>query len=170
MPKYLRSSGGPFGSSLSIDYDAAGAKATTWWKEQFTRCVRWPVAQGKDPGEAFRMGTDLDRWVRAGLPPALTLETAAPTEKKKVREPMAEVVIPPDLPPLIRELLALLRKNPGVKIINKLNRLAVLRDGKYVGGRINHLVFQEPQVMEYILGHQAEEIDWSNLLSAGTGK
>lgn len=56
---------------VSIDYDEPGAKATAWWKDTFSRCDRWPVPQGKDPGEAFAMGTDLERWIRAGLPPAL---------------------------------------------------------------------------------------------------
>jgi len=152
---------------VSIDYDEAGARATAWWKAQFARCERWPVPQGKDPGEAYRMGTDLDKWIQAGLPPALTLEEPPRETKKKERAPVPEEFLKPELPPLIGELRDLLRRNPSVKIINKPDRLAVLRDGKYVGGRINHLIFHEPVVMEYILGHQAEEIDWSNLLNQG---
>jgi len=62
------------------------------------------------------------------------------------------------------ELRELLRKNPGVRIINTPERFAVLRDGKYVGGRINRLVFQDPQVRDYVLEHPAAEISWENLI------
>lgn len=153
---------------VCLDYDEAGRKAMAWWKENFDRCERWPVPQGKDPGEAFKMGTDLDKWIRAGLPPALTIESAAP-EKKEVKpvvfELQAEEEFPAaDLPPLIAELRDLLRKNPGVRIINTPGRFTVLREGRYVGGRINHLVFHEEQVREYILSHPAGEIGWENLI------
>ena len=40
----------------------------------------------------------------------------------------------------------------------------VLRDGKYVGGRINELVFRTPDVTDYILNHPAEEIGAGNLV------
>ncbi len=157
---------------VSIDYDDPGAKATAWWKEHFGRCDRWPVPQGKDPGEAFAMGTDLDRWIRAGLPPALTIEepaakkAAAPERKGTAGEtsPTSGGILSAQLPAAVMELRELLRKNPGVRIINTPERFAVLRDGKYVGGRINHLVFQDPQVRDYILGHPAGEISWENLI------
>jgi hypothetical protein len=71
---------------------------------------------------------------------------------------------PTDLPPALLELLGLLRKNPGVKIINTPARYTVLRDGKYVGGRINELVYHVPEVLEYISGHPAAEIDGNNLV------
>jgi hypothetical protein len=155
---------------VAIDYDEAGKKAMAWWTEHFSRCERWPVPQGKDPGEAYRMGTDLDKWIRAGLPPVLTIEeekTALPTQPR--REPTPALALKPDTPPLIAELLELLRKNPAVRIINTPNRMTVLRNGKYVGGRINHLVFHEQLVTEYILAHPAEEIDWSNFIIGESG-
>jgi len=164
---------------VSIDYDEAGKKETAWWKEHFSRCDRWPVPQGKDPGEAYAMGTDLDRWIRAGLPPALTIDgVRSGYLKAEPYQPLSGKVnaTPPDyflqpealsaqLPAAVMELRELLRKNPGVRIINTPDRYAVLRDGKYVGGRINRLVFHDPQVRDFILSHPAGEIGWENLIS-----
>jgi len=149
---------------VSLDYDEAGAKAMTWWKEHFGRCERWPVPQGKDPGEAFGMGTDLGLWILGGLPPAMTIDDPLRTEvglPEKDRKPAAPAWA--ELPAAILELRELLRRNPAVKIINTSQRLAVLRDGKYVGGRINELVFRVPEVIDYIAEHPAPEIDWKNL-------
>jgi hypothetical protein len=54
---------------------APGAKACGWWQGVFARSYkRWPVPQGKDPGEAFAAGVDLRKWVVDGLPPALRLK------------------------------------------------------------------------------------------------
>jgi len=188
----------------ALDYDAAGAKAMTWWADQFPNCERWPVPKGKDPGEAARLGVDLNSWVEAGLPPVLTIgrtgakdrdvtngavnsglnrETAAESGKDQekqaqnavkmaenrqkaedLRAKEAEIIEKTGLSPLIVELRDLLRNNPRVKIINKPDRFTVLRDDKYVGGRINYLVFREEIVTTYILNHPAEEIDGSNFI------
>ena len=146
----------------------AAERAMQWWKEHFDRCDRWPVPQGKDPGEAFRMGTDLEQWIKAGLPPALTLEGSGVGVKgAEIVPPIChsrESGNPEGLPPAVRELYDLLRKNPGVKIINTPDRFTVLRQGKYVGGRINELVFQVPETREYIFNHPAEEIDGENFV------
>lgn len=157
---------------VAVDYDQAGAKEMAWWKEHFTRCSRWPVPQGKDPGEAFAMGTDLDKWIRAGLPPALTIDDRREDRKSEARSPEKEFALEPQseavesiqVPPLLLELRELLRKNPAVRIINTPDRFTVLRDGRYVGGRINYLVFQEPIVRDYLMGHPAGEIGWDNLI------
>ncbi len=154
----------------ALDYDAAGAKAMEWWSDHFDRCDRWPVPKGKDPGEAFRMGIDLDGWIKAGLPPALTITAPEPVANRrpdiKHHKPEMSTAadVPPDLPPPVLELLLLLRKNPSVKIINTPTRFTVLRDGKYVGGRINELVFRTPEVTDYLLYHPVEEIDAGNLI------
>ncbi|MEN6464522.1 MAG: CHC2 zinc finger domain-containing protein [Syntrophaceae bacterium] len=153
----------------AIDYDAAGAKAMSWWGEHFKRCRRWPVPKGKDPGEAYKMGIDLDQWIQAGLPPALTIDTGDGTKtiKTEMKDEQSETVEPgceTNLPASIMELKELLRKNPGVKIFNSPDRFTVLRNGKYVGGRINELVFRVPEVTDYILKHPAQEIDGSNLV------
>jgi len=168
----------------ALDYDAAGAKAIEWWDEHFDRCDRWPVPQGKDPGDAVRMGTDLEQWIKAGLPPALTIGNARdaskgayiPSEILQDAHPLAVAVEKPDkielvtsldYPPPVLELWGLLKKNPSVKIINTPTRFTVLRDGKYVGGRINELVFRTLEVTDYLSNHPAEEIDAANLIVEG---
>lgn len=45
-----------------------------WWTERYPRAERWPVPQGKDPGDAYMGGCDIGAWVTAGLPPVLNLE------------------------------------------------------------------------------------------------
>ena len=177
----------------ALDYDAAGAKAMEWWTEQFARCDRWPVPQGKDPGEAIRLEIDLDKWIKMGLPPAMTIvgpETikrigghdvaSCPpvTPSMKQDDPCAtseggagsplsgggSVVKVSTLSAPLRELYLLLQNNPGVKIINTPDRFTVLRHGKYVGGRINALIFRIPEVTDYLMNHPAEEIDAGNIL------
>lgn len=47
-----------------------GGAAGRWWKETFGEiCRRWPVPQGKDPGEAYQSGVNIREWLLAGLPP-----------------------------------------------------------------------------------------------------
>lgn len=149
----------------ALDYDAAGAKAMTWWAGQFKRSARWPVPKGKDPGDAVRMGTDLKRWIEAGLPPALTLEDPAPAPSPIVKRD-AEPIPKSDsqLPEELAELWKLLKQNQGVEIINTPQRYTVLRNGRYVGGRINELVFRVPVTRDYLLAHPAERIDWKNII------
>lgn len=45
-----------------------------WWPEHYPRAERWPVPQGKDPGDAYTAGVDIASWVTAGLPPVLRLK------------------------------------------------------------------------------------------------
>jgi hypothetical protein len=146
-----------------------------WWVEQFQQNERCPVPQGKDPGEAFQMGIDLEKWIKSRAAPALTIEASVIPAKAGIQEKnwvsdqarMSEGSDPLilSLSKDVRELLTLLRNNAGVKIINEPNRYTVLRNGKYVGGRINELVFKSPEVMEYIGNHPAAEIDGLNLVS-----
>lgn len=183
----------------ALDYDKAGATAMQWWKEQFpNNCDRWPVPQGKDPGEAYQLGTDLKSWIEAGLPAVCTLDKSKRSEARIVsvtipesqrderdgslNKSEANMDVSPDgvegsnfkigsnpatsnnFSPLLLELYHLLKSNPAVKIINNENRITVLRNGKYVGGRINDLVMHPGEVYEYILNHPDEEITHLNLL------
>ncbi|MFA5284506.1 MAG: CHC2 zinc finger domain-containing protein [Smithellaceae bacterium] len=70
---------------------------------------------------------------------------------------------PSDYPELLKELYKLLRDNPAVKIINTPERFTVLRNDRYVGGRINELVMKPGEVNDYLLSHPDEEITWKNL-------
>lgn len=58
---------------VALDFDKAGAKEWHWWQQQFPQAMRWPVPEGKDPGDAVKAGVDLYAWVYAGLPPAMTI-------------------------------------------------------------------------------------------------
>lgn len=150
---------------------AAAERAMKWWSENFNdRCDRWPVPKGKDPGDAYRMGIALKEWIEAGLPPVVMMNSRVaasvpqtkPTTGREV--PAASQRAPEGTPPLLEELWTLLRSNPGVKIINTPDRFTILRNGKYVGGRINHLVMREKEITNYIFDHPSEEITWENLL------
>lgn len=58
----------------ALDYDQAGRTAATWWSENFRNHKRWPVPEGKDPGEAYEAGIDIAAWIKAGLPAAMVSE------------------------------------------------------------------------------------------------
>jgi len=54
---------------VALDTDAAGIRsAWNWWLETFPKAKRWPVPKGKDPGEAYKEGVDIRKWIVAGLP------------------------------------------------------------------------------------------------------
>lgn len=55
----------------ALDFDHAGASAWPWWEEHYRDCERWPVPEGKDPGEAWQKGVNIREWVRQGLPPGM---------------------------------------------------------------------------------------------------
>ncbi len=64
---------------VALDYDEAGKKGADWWLKTYPQAVRWPVLEGKDPGEAFAAGVDMVDWVMAALPnPTQTPETGQP--------------------------------------------------------------------------------------------
>jgi len=156
----------------ALDYgDTGGGKkaaerAMKWWSENFSdRCDRWPVPKGKDPGEAFAMGIDLDQWIKAGLPPVITIMNQQKTSSPLKGEDKSgsENKPPESASESLKELWKLLRDNPGVKIINTPDRFTVLRNDRYVGGRINELVMRPGEVKDYLLSHPDEEITYHNL-------
>lgn len=166
----------------ALDYgDTGGGKiaaerAFQWWIENFPdKCDRWPVPRGKDAGEAVQEGIDLKSWIEAGLPPVITMvksETGKmKSETKNIFSPLrgedkggSENMPPEDTPELLKELYKLLRDNPAVKIINTPDRFTVLKNDRYVGGRINELVMKPGEVNDYLLNHPEHEITWKNLL------
>lgn len=152
---------------VSLDFDSAGAKAMYWWKENFSNCIRWPVLLGKDPGDAYQLGMDFEKWIKAGLPPAMIIKNGKDrdvrncAQKPKINKQGQGSF---DLPETVKELHKLLERNASVQIIHTSKRFTVLRNGKYVGGRISELVFQTPEVTDYILAHPAKTIDGGNLI------
>ncbi|HBA73413.1 MAG TPA: hypothetical protein DCZ63_14855 [Geobacter sp.] len=84
---------------------APGAKSSLWWAQKFPRAYkRWPVPDGKDPGEAFAAGVDLPAWVVLGLPPALQIRATVPDDVP-AEEPI-QVGIPAVAEPLYKTITA----------------------------------------------------------------
>ena len=53
---------------LALDNDKAGAQSSyEWWMRVVPAAKRWPVLNGKDPGESFQNGIDIRDWVIAGI-------------------------------------------------------------------------------------------------------
>ena len=54
---------------VSLDNDPAGRKATEWWLAHLPdTAMDYPAPSGKDPGDAFKAGADIQEWIREGLP------------------------------------------------------------------------------------------------------
>lgn len=68
------------GQDKQGNYKNPGGKSARWWLDQFPQAVRWPVLAAKDPGDAYKLGIDLRAWIRAGLPPAMTIATPEVTK------------------------------------------------------------------------------------------
>ncbi len=79
---------------VALDFDGPGAAAAAWWLATYPRAERWPVPVGKDPGEAWAAGVDLDAWVSAGLIPALKIRGKGSHRGLPVR---AEPPEPPEI-------------------------------------------------------------------------
>ena len=63
---------------VALDFDEAGENGQRpgyqgfdFWAKNYRQARRWPVPEGKDPGEAFALGCDLAEWVNAALPASL---------------------------------------------------------------------------------------------------
>lgn len=56
----------------ALDADGAGAQETgKWWAEHYPDAVRWPVPEGKDPGDYYKAGGNIREWITEGLPEGL---------------------------------------------------------------------------------------------------
>ena len=51
----------------SLDFDAAGMQAWTWWQQHFVGIAAWPTDTGKDLGEMVEAGESVRRWVELAL-------------------------------------------------------------------------------------------------------
>jgi len=76
-------------------HENPGGQAAQWWIKQFPRAERWPVPEGKDPGEFYQdHGGDLRAWITAGLPPACRIAATHPAK------PTTPILVPkPSAPP-----------------------------------------------------------------------
>ncbi|SHJ23985.1 Zinc-binding domain of primase-helicase [Malonomonas rubra DSM 5091] len=64
--------------ALDFDDNHAGGKAWERWQRDFDHVKRWPVPQGKDPGEAYQAGVDIRSWLLSGLPPVWRKQQIVP--------------------------------------------------------------------------------------------
>ena len=51
----------------ALDYDEAGKKEYKWWKDTYRNLKAWPVPKEKSPGDAFKAGCNLNKWVAGGI-------------------------------------------------------------------------------------------------------
>jgi DNA primase len=169
----------------ALDFDRAGATAYNWWKERYARCERWPVASGKDPGEAYQAGVDIREWIRLGLPPVMTTKASRLTQRRQlntepetkasthVKKPEPEIKTEtrkdPDAPESVLKLYGLLSRTP-VKIRNTKNRLTLVQDERWaqrnwgVSREISSLVFFDPDCMQFITTHPDPIISSANFM------
>lgn len=61
---------------VALDYDEAGAEGCDFWTQTYSQAVRWPTPEGKDPGDAYRLGVDIREWIAAALPACVSLPDA----------------------------------------------------------------------------------------------
>lgn len=58
---------------IALDYDEPGADGVDFWEKTYPAALRWPTPEGKDPGDAYKLGVDIREWVAAALPPSIPL-------------------------------------------------------------------------------------------------
>lgn len=64
--------------ALDFDDNNAGGNAWSRWQRDFDQVKRWPVSQGKDPGEAWQAGVDVRQWLLSGLPAVYRQQQSKP--------------------------------------------------------------------------------------------
>lgn len=67
---------------IALDYDEAGASGVEFWEKTYPSILRWPTPEGKDPGDAFKLGVDIRAWIEAALPASVRLP-----EVQRAQEP-----------------------------------------------------------------------------------
>ena len=133
---------------VALDCDRAGQDAWTWWKDNFDNARLWPVPEGKDPGEAFQAGVDIKEWIKAGLPPVLTMDTNP------------DYQIPEGMYP-IEELQMLLQKYP-VKILAEPDHAQIIFDpgfrNRAIRQRIKDLFIGDDELHWYLRMYHPDSI------------
>jgi hypothetical protein len=75
----------------ALDADGAGAKESgKWWRANYPDAERWPVPEGKDPGEEWKLGTNIREWVMAGLPEGIRKSGAKRLEERPANAVLEE--------------------------------------------------------------------------------
>jgi DNA primase len=87
---------------ISLDNDAAGQKEAQWWRKQYPDSLVWPSIK-KDPGDDFKAGIDLKKWVNDGinkLKPMQKSEPQAILSEPIKQQPIQQPTIRPKQPKL----------------------------------------------------------------------
>lgn len=163
----------------ALDFDAvdgdggeakarAQAKLRQWWQLAYERAQRWPVPEGKDPGDAFALGVDIGAWIRAGLPPVMLLPP--PKAQRPAPAPTAQhtpqASPAPALPANLPALERLLRET-GIALTFGGSRPFVMpkelqgHDG--ILRRLKELCFHDDELGQYLDNHPAGVITAENL-------
>ena len=162
---------------LALDNDEAGAAAIPWWVEAFPQAKRWPVPQGKDPGDSYQAGIDLRAWIRSGFPEGWTIGqglSSTPSPERK-GGPAPRPAVPREVARLdpteaVKLLAGLLAAHPQVNIYHTTRRVRLIyppgwSDANWQAfGAISDLVFFGPGVIDYILEHPRREITAGNII------
>jgi len=153
--------------------DKHGRASREWWEralpEQYRR---WPVPEGKDPGEAVELGLDLREWILAGLPPAVTLGLSdagrvsaegcgggGAVERSQVPEPVSRLA---DI--MRRHPIYIRKTETGVSIIDTVGRMKA--PGR-VFRAVSDLVFGEARVWDWLVDLPDGNITGRNILDRG---
>ncbi len=79
-------------------WEAAGQEGCQWWLQNYRQAIRLPVIGGKDPGDAFKAGVDLRKWLIAGLPPRFQMLAESIGQKPSSSTIKTAPVTPDPLP------------------------------------------------------------------------
>jgi len=90
---------------VALDFDERkpdgtrpGGDAAQWWLKNFSRAYRWPVPEGKDPGDAFKKGISIREWILVGLPPVFRVREKARLEANGIQQSQSPAVKPEPKP------------------------------------------------------------------------
>lgn len=78
---------------IALDYDAPGADGVDFWEQTYPASRRWPTPEGKDPGDAYRLGVDIREWITALLPQSVALPVLCRQEDDTPRSGSAAIAI-----------------------------------------------------------------------------
>lgn len=177
---------------VALDSDRAGSEAWLWWKQNLPAARRWPVLEGKDPGEAHAAGVDVRAWVLAGLPkgwflgPSPTGLVSGRADECRLEDGneldgadeatggVADVTrfVTSAMPEQkgLEELAALLKAHPVQIRITADGRRIYIRENQAwkaknweISKRISHLVFLDCKVLDHLLGLGVEVVDGRNI-------
>lgn len=71
---------------IALDYDGPGADGVEFWERHYPASLRWPTPEGKDPGDAFRLGVDIREWVGSCLPDSIALPESMEPHRSSIAQ------------------------------------------------------------------------------------